>query len=352
MPMSPAFLANRFAQFMVSAGPTGVEDPPLGWPDGVSPSPSSFSFVTQVAPGTTNKRIIRTTNVSLPRPQADYVGGYASAPPYWDGVRITSQASGFLLVAVDAANPAGPQTVTVVATDDKQDVFTLPGSPAIALVQKIRRVSDNFLITFDASTSTLSAGIVGVNEPVVPGRILTGDVIEFTYLLPSSTSPPLGTPVTIIPRKDPTPAPLPIGTAWAGAYRAFVEQGMAGGVPPAPGTLAAAEAAMKAVLDGMMATAPMALTALQSGVLAFWASVAASAPVVFPTALSVVPPPSATGMAAAVAATAAANMALVPSDPWTPAAAQAAAANLAAAIFSTSQGALVIFPGPAAVPFV
>lgn len=352
MVMTAAFLAGRIEQFMVSAGPTGGEDPPSGWPDGVSPSPESFSFVTAVAPGTTNKRIIRTTNIVLPLPQINYLGGYASAPPYWDGVRITSQAFGFLLAAFDAANPAGPQTVTVVAAANEQSAFTMPGTPTILLVQKIRRVSDNFMITFDASASTLASGVVGINEPVVPGRIQSGDVVEFTYLLPSSTSPPLGTPVTLIPKKNPTTAPLPIGTAWAGAYRAFVEQGMAAGVPPAPGSLAGAEAAMKAVVDGMMATPGMGATAMQAGVVAFWAAVAATSAAVFTGSLSTVPPPSLPGMSAAILATAAANLMLIPSDPWAPAASQAAALNLATAIFSTSVGGLVIFPGPAASPFV
>lgn len=343
MVMSPATLQAQIERFMVPVGPTGTEDPELGWPDGVVSPPPPISGTT-VGGATSNT----TFASSLITPAA--IGGYAALPPYWAGAKILAVATPLVTLDSPASSPDGPQTADVTATAGAQALFSLPGAPNVALVQSITRLSDSVAIAVDAANGghDPSHGVIAIGAP--SPAIANGNVLRFVYLKAFAGPVPAGVAFTVAPPKPPTTAPLSTGQAWAAAFKAMALEGAANGIPPT--TLDAAETAMRGVIDGMMSTPGLGPISLQAGAAAFWGVVAGGFAAIFPAAVGFVPPPTLAGMSAAVISAGASSLAIPIPDPWNPTASQAAAALFAAAIYSSSLGGLVIFqPGPSPVPF-
>lgn len=95
--------------------------------------------------------------------------------------------------------------------------------------------------------------------------------------------------------------------AWVDAWITYFGTSNAGPVPcVAPVLQTAPRAAMLGALTGMSAPSAGA-GCLQAGILAFWGSVAALATTVYPTAITVTPPPGLAGLAAALTPVFAAN---------------------------------------------
>jgi len=347
MPLDPATLQSEIERFMVPTTPPDDDHlPELGWPDDVTMPPAPVEGITS-GDGTSND------SFRASEAESSHVGGYASLPPYWDGAEIVGVAGSLVTLAIPAGDEAGPQTVVVVATADDQVVYSLPGDPDVALVQSVKRISPPTDLAVDEANLAHDPanGVIAIGNPD-PLTILDGEEIEFTYLRTFAGPVPGGVPFVIAPPKPPPALGFSTGDAWSAAYRKFIEGGAAMGISPTPGSLGGAESAMKAVVDGMMATPGLGAVALQAGCLAFWGVVAASSSTIFPSSLAAVPPATLAGMSAAVLAAGVASLAIPIPEPWDDSASKAAAGLFAAAMYGTSQGGLVIFqPGPSPVPF-
>lgn len=353
MPMSPATLTDALVAFGVQE--TDVTSLPVGigtgagWPNGEDPPPEPVE-------GTSPSASSGPSAFVLEEAGAPYVGGYLSAQPYWDGAEVTGASGPELQLAAGAGHPDGPQTVEVTADEDEQELWELPGSPNVAAITNIARLSDGALIAenADAGGHNPAAGAIGIHPPD-GDPIAEGDVLEFTYNLAYTSGVPAGVAYVVVPPKPAGSALYTVGDAWSWAYAAMFAEGGANGIPPTPGTFDAATQAMKAVIDGMMGPPGLGMIALQAGCATFWGVVAASAAAIFPGATAGIPPPTLAGMSAAVVAAGVSALALGPVDPvpWDRTVHGVGAMTLlATAIHATSQGGLIMFqPGPAPVPF-
>lgn len=130
------------------------------------------------------------------------------------------------------------------------------------------------------------------------------------------------------------------------AFTNYFAGATVGGVPAVVLTLAPAKAAMQAALVGM--SVPGAAPGkIQAGITAFWGVIAATAAAVWPgtapPTVSATPPPGLAGIAAAIVAAGAANVAVKDIG--------AAAQALAAAIHPTQLGGIAITP-PGTLPIL
>jgi hypothetical protein len=348
MPLDASTLQTEIERFMVPTTPPDEDHlPELGWPDDVTLPPDPVT-------GTTSAPGIGNDSFNAPGASPSHVGGYASLPPYWEGVEIIGVSGTLVTVAKPASDPSGPQVGNVAATADDQVIYSLPGSPNVSQVQSIERTAPivtDIAPDADDPGHDPANGIIAIGNPD-PDTILDGDDLEFTYLVSFAGPVPSGVDFVIAPPKPPPALGFTTGDAWSVAYRVFVEGGAANGVSPTPGSLSGAESAMKAVIDGMMATPGLGAVSLQAGALAFWGVVAAGSAAIFSGSLAAVPPPTLAGMSAAVLAAGASTLAIPIPDPWDDTASVTSAGIFAAAILATTQGGLVIFqPGPSPAPF-
>lgn len=131
--------------------------------------------------------------------------------------------------------------------------------------------------------------------------------------------------------------------AWASAWTAWFYGALAGGVPVAPGSLAGAQLAMSA---GMVGLSVSGAAAIQSGLVAFWATVVAGGPTIFPSSVLVTPPPGLGAVSSVLAPVFAANVA-------TSADRGVAFLAIAGALYgSAGLGGTATLPGPVIVPIV
>jgi hypothetical protein len=124
--------------------------------------------------------------------------------------------------------------------------------------------------------------------------------------------------------------------AWAHAYRLYFASAAAGAVPVVPSALDAPENAMKGGMTGLSVTGP---AAIQAGVLAFWTSLAGVAASAFPASTTVTPPAGVSALSGTLTAVFAANMA------GSKSAADSYDA-IATAIHAASAGGQAVFPPP------
>jgi hypothetical protein len=342
--MSPTTAQPYIESFMVPA--TASTPPSLGWPDGAQPPPTPINGTTTTG-GIGNTSFASGTALT---PSA-LVNGYASAPPYWQGSKITANTASLVTVIDAADNPAGMQTVTVAATANNQALFTLPGPPDVAKIQGIKRLSPATDIAPDPSNGghNPAAGVIAIGAPTP--AIASGHVLEFKYVAAFAGPIPAGVAFTIAPPK-PAVTGLSTGAAWAAAYKTLFLAGVANGVPPVPAAVTAAETAMQTIIDGMMSTPVLAAAAIQAGAVAFWGVVAGASASVFPASIAAIPPPALASLAAGFT-TAGASASLLPNpQPWDPTASQAAAGLFSGALYASMAGAQIIFPGPVPFPFL
>lgn len=132
---------------------------------------------------------------------------------------------------------------------------------------------------------------------------------------------------------------------FAAAWETYFKDAAVLGVPTTPGSLSGAIGSMKGALVGMSATGAGAAK-IAAGITAFWSTVAGAAATIWVTApppTGATPPPGLGGIAAALSAAFAANMAgdLALAD---------AANAVAAAIHPTQLGGIALVPPPPAGP--
>lgn len=329
--------------FMVPPAADG--DPPLGWPDGVEPPPPALEIVSSA--DTSNTQKLEVDFVSLGIAAGELVGGALSAPPFWDGAMIKSNTTTNLTMFVKARNPAGIQTEVLVASSNNQTSWTV--TQTVGEVISIKRIADGAILAVSGF-----AGSVITSGAASPA-IALDDEVEIQYFADYAGPIPAGTAGTIARPKDPV-AGLSTGEAWSKAFRAIVITASANGIGVVDAVLDPCEAAMKEVIDVMMSVPGLGPVALGGGLTAFWAAFAGISATAVPGSLSTVPPIAA--IAAAIASLQPGGpaflglLACIPSDPWTPAAAESAALILAGVLLASAQGALVTFSGPAAFPLL
>lgn len=132
----------------------------------------------------------------------------------------------------------------------------------------------------------------------------------------------------------------PAIAAWAAAFRAYMADAEAplGGVPINTAALGAPETAMAGAMAGL-SNAGQAAAKIAAGITAFWGAMAASPAVYFTGATAITPPAALTGLAAALAATFAANVS-------SEASASEAYDAIATDIDTANTGGTATFPGP------
>lgn len=347
MVMAAGTMDTEIQKFLVADPGGGADpnvDPTLGYPDTPQDEPPTEG--TTSSPSGDGSSIV-TSGLT---PSA-FVGGYLSAPPYWDGVEITANTATSVTAAEQASDPAGPQVDSQTAPADDAVVYTIVGTPNIAKINEVLLRGTELLAVNPGGSTDLANGIVEVYNPDTPDEVKSGDTVKFTYVeavsaVPSGIDYSLTEPAT-----DPGGGNT-VGDRWSAAYSALIAQGAANGVSPAD--LSAAETAMKDTVNGMMGAAVpgLGVIAMASGVAAFWGAIVANFATVFPASLGVIPPPAIAGLAAALTAATAPFAALPAPTPWNNIDSKAASAAMAGAFLTGSLGGLVIFqPGPVPTPF-
>jgi len=140
------------------------------------------------------------------------------------------------------------------------------------------------------------------------------------------------------------------GQAWASAYRNWFSTGTPA---PIPFPLVLAELAFAGAMDTSLALG-VGSKALTAGFVAFYGVVSTQAAVLWPalTAVSFTPPPLIVEVGSAILA-AGTPFATTPlPNPWSQERARADTFVLATAVFSSSQGGIIVAGGPTLTPFV
>lgn len=92
--------------------------------------------------------------------------------------------------------------------------------------------------------------------------------------------------------------------AWATAFTTYFADAAAGGIPAVPAALEPCKAAMIGAMTGLSTAGK---DSIQAGIVAFWGVVATASPVIWAGTLSATPPPTLSGIAAALEPVFAAN---------------------------------------------
>jgi hypothetical protein len=357
--MTVAALIDEMTKFMVPVGPTGQEDPSLGWPDEGYRPPASITGLslagssgntTLVGSGFSGSLAGGTVSISA---DATIPGSSATPPTMLaTGVVVASSTPTQIVLSQPAEDGSGEQTVTVVATAADQRLFSVDASN-VSLVTSVQRISPASDGAVDVSVPghNLAMGSIGIGAmtpAVAVGHEITIKFRRFSSLIPAGCGY-LVTP----PRPTPSAADFTVGGAWSTAYGAYFGAGLPA---PLPGSYDAAMQAMKTTMDGMSAVPGMGAVALTAGLLAFWGVVTASAATIWPTltATTAAPPPGVFAAGPIIMATMAPTVLVPTVGPgagWSSLRSQADVTLMASAIAAVSVGALIITqPGPIPIP--